>query len=828
MHHLSLTDGWTVGAVDGPVPADVPATDVPAVVPGCVHTDLLRAGLITDPFDGDAETHQQWIGDVTWRWRTIFRWTDDGSERHDLVADGLDTVARVELNGRLVAETENAHRSYRSDVGALLVEGDNELVVTIAAPVPEAERRSEAHGPRPHVNHHPFNALRKPAYDFGWDWGVDAASSGISRPIGIESWSGVRVASVRPLVDLDGADGVLDAHVDLERSGGATGDGPVVVVVEVAGQRAEVEVPAGSDRATAVVRVPDVDVWWPRGHGAQPLHEVTVSATVGGGAGATGDSGAATATWRGRVGFRTVELDTTPDEHGTPFVLRVNGEVVRVRGANWIPDHVFLTEMTPERYRRRVRDAVEMNVDLLRVWGGGVYESADFYDACDEAGVLVWQDFAFACAAYAEEPWLADEVEAEAREAVTRLSPHPSLVIWNGCNENVWAHEDWGWKAELGDLTWGAGYYFDVLPRIVGELDPSRPYSPGSPFSFAEGVHPNDAAHGTMHLWDVWNTRDYTVYAEHEPRFASEFGFQGPPSWTTLTRTVHDEPMDPYGPQMLVHQKAHDGNLKLERGLRGHLPEPRSIEDWHWATQLNQAAALRFGVEHFRSLAPRSTGTIVWQLNDDWPVVSWAAVDSDERRKPLWHALRAAYEPQLATVQPRDGGLALVLVDDSTDGWRGTATVRRLSFAGEELAAATLDVAVGARGEVTVPLPAGVVTPGDASGEVVVVDLPGHGTARAWWHPAEVVDQQLDPGAVRASAARREDGAVVVTVSASSLARDVTLLVDVADPTATVDRGMVSLLAGETADFVVEAAPEADPASFTSARVVRHAAQLLG
>ncbi|MET0303226.1 MAG: glycoside hydrolase family 2 protein, partial [Microbacteriaceae bacterium] len=475
-----LHSDWTVTAVSGPVPASIGDAAIPATVPGCVHTDLLAAGLIDPPFDGDNEAEQQWIGSTVWRFETSFDWQDDGSPRHDLVAQGLDTVATIELNGTEIARTENQHRSYRFDVRHALVAGANHLVITFAAPVDEAEARSAAHGPRPHVNHHPFNALRKAASNFGWDWGIDVATSGIWKPLGLESWSGVRIDSVRPLVDVahraDGVDGLLDARIALEWADAAA-PAPVRLEVDIAGRTESVTVEAGVVDARVVATIPDVDLWWPIGRGEQPLYPIEVRIAQDAGTTAAADP------WSGRVGFRSVRVDTTPDADGAPFDLYVNDELIQVRGANWIPDHAFVTEIDASRYRRRVADAVDANMNLLRVWGGGIYESHDFYDACDEAGILVWQDFLFACAAYAEEDWLAVEVEAEAREAITRLSPHPSLVIWNGNNENIWGYADWGWPEMLEGRTWGEGYYLELLPSLVAELDPTRPYSPASPYS---------------------------------------------------------------------------------------------------------------------------------------------------------------------------------------------------------------------------------------------------------------------------------------------------------------------------------------------------------
>ncbi|QDZ15120.1 glycoside hydrolase family 2 protein [Humibacter ginsenosidimutans] len=803
---------WHLTATGGDVPHGFPREPVPAVVPGLVHTDLLRAGLIADPFDGDNEAAQQWIGSTQWRYSTTFDWADDGSTRHDLVALGLDTVATIELNGQLVARTENQHRSHRFDVRHLVREGANELTVTFAPPVTEAERRDAEHGAWPHVNHHPFNQLRKTASTFGWDWGIDVASSGIWQPIGIESWSGIRIASVRPLVGVDGTDGVATVHVEVERDA-VSEHAPIHLEVRVGEARSAVTVAAGEVSASVAVRVADAKLWWPIGHGEQPLYDVTVAVT-----------GMPAARWAGRIGFRTVEVDTAPDASGNRFVVRVNGEDVLIRGVNWIPDHAFVTELNRDRYVRRLADALEANVNLLRVWGGGFYESDDFYELADEAGLLVWQDFLFACAAYSEEEWLANEVEAEAREQIARLAQHPSLIIWNGNNENIWGYVEWGWREALGDRGWGDGYYRDLFPRLLAELDPTRAYSPASPYSFVDYAHPNDERNGTMHIWDVWNQRDYTAYRDYAPRFVSEFGFQGPPAWSTLTRVVHDEPLAPYGHEMLVHQKAESGNLKLELGMAPHLPAPRGIEEWHWATQLNQAHAIRFGVEHFRSLTPHNTGTILWQLNDDWPVVSWAAVDFDEHRKPLWHAMRDAYAPRLATIQPRDGGLALVLVNDSANAFAGTALLTRRSLAGAVLGVARVEVDVAARSVSTYALPSEVAAIGDAGDELVVADLDGFG--RAVHDGADVIAQRLAPDAAEASAVRTEGG-YRVSVRARSYLRDVFLAVDRLDPAARVDAGLVSLLAGEVAVFHVASEADLDPGLFTRWPVLASANALL-
>jgi beta-mannosidase len=811
--HVSLNDGWTVRAVGGPAPHDVAGIVVPAAVPGCVHLDLLAAGLIPDPYLDTNEAALAWIGRVDWRYETVVDWHGTGTEEIDLVALGLDTVATIELNGTVLGHTQNMHRSYRFPAARLLRPGRNELAITFAAGLTAAERMSVELGPRPHVNAHPFNAIRKMACNYGWDWGPDLVTAGIWRPISLESWSTARIGTVRPLTEVEGGRGILHAHVDVERAPGA--DGPLMLRAQIAGSVVEATVAAGATTAVVELGVPDVELWWPHGYGNQPLYpvEVTLSAPSG-----TLD------TWQGRVGFRTIHLNTTPDEHGTPFAFSVNGAAVFVRGVNWIPDDAFITRVDRDRYAQRLTQARAAHVNLIRVWGGGIYESDDFYRLCDELGLLVWQDFLFACAAYAEEEPLRGEVIAEARETVTRLSSHPSLALWNGCNENIWGHEDWDWKQQLGDRTWGAGYYLDVLPAIVAELDPQRPYSPGSPYSMTPQLHPNDPAHGTVHIWDVWNERDYTAYRDYRPRFCAEFGFQGPPTWSTLTGAVHDDPLTPHGPGMLAHQKAEDGTEKLVRGLRGHLPQPTSIGDWHWATSLNQARAVAFGIEHFRSWTPLCQGAIVWQLNDCWPVTSWAAIDGEGRRKPLWYALRRSFRDRLLTLQPRDDGIALVAVNDSAEPWSDSMEVSRRSLDGAVIAKAEMMLDVPPRGATTMMLPTEMTTTDRPALELILADA---GDDRAWWHFAEDIDTVLPPADLETTVEGAEGGYRVI-VTARTMVRDLALLVDRLAPDAVVDDMLVTLLPGDTTVFHVQTTASLSPGALTDRSVLRSANQLLG
>ncbi len=824
MDRQNLHDGWTLQSRSGPVPATIAGRSIPAVVPGSTHVDLLAAGLIRDPYLDRVEAELVWMHRANWRYASQFGALPVGQdERVDLVFDGLDTVATITLNGTELGSTANMNRSYRFDVRALLEAGANVLTVDFRSALEHAEEVQRAVDARPHTNAHPFNMVRKMACSFGWDWGPDLQTAGIYKPVRLERWRTARLCEVRPLVtvDDDGA-GRVAVHVEIERSGlGVADDVDLDLTAEVAGQHARMRIPAGASAGVVVVRVPDVDLWWPVGHGEHPLYDLDVALTsTGTGSGTTDEP---LDTYTRRIGFRTITVEVTPDESGTPFTVVVNGKPIFAKGANWIPDDHFLTRITRDQLVRRVDRAVGAHMNMLRVWGGGVYESEDFYDVCDERGMLVWQDFLFACAAYPQEEPLRSEVEAEARENVARLTPHASLALWNGANENLWGYADWGWQQSLAGRTWGLGYYTELLPAIVAELDPTRFYADGSPysptFSASGAVHPNDPDHGTRHEWDVWNKLDYLAYRDNVPRFCSEFGFQGPPTWATLTRWIHDEPLTPSSPSILTHQKAADGNGKLARGLAPHLPEPTTFEDWHWATQLNQSRAVEFGVEHFRSWWPRTAGALVWQLNDCWPVTSWAAVDSGERPKPLWYALRHAYAPRLLTVQPRGEHLVLVAVNDDDAPWSGVVNLERQTFSGRTCAAAGVELQVPPRSVVELALPETLTSPQDPRAEILVATA---GPVRTVHTFAEDLDLAYDPAALTAQGFRIEGG-YRVDVLAASFARDVALLADRVAPDAEVDEMLVPMLAGERRSFVVRTAVEVDPAELTGPLVLRSA-----
>ncbi|MEH1166856.1 glycoside hydrolase family 2 protein [Micromonospora sp. CPCC 205539] len=791
---------WSLRVADdatAPEAAPLVGRELTATVPGCVHVDLLDADLLPDPFQDANELAVAWVGHTDWTYRRDVAWQGPAHDRVDLVFDGLDTVATVELDGVTLGTTRNMHRAYRLDVTSLLDGDPRSLQVRFTSAYTEADTMRSAFGPRPNAYPEPFNFIRKMACSFGWDWGPTLVTAGIWRPVRLEGWSTARLAAVRPLATWRDGGGVLDLTVEVER----TRDEPPLRVRALLDGRAVADfvLPPGVGRGRVETAIAEVRPWAPIGYGDQPLHELTVELSA---------AGEVLDRWQRRTGFRSAEIDRTPDAVGHRFVVQVNGDPVLIKGVNWIPDDIFPARMTRERYERRLREAAAVGVNLIRVWGGGIYESRDFYEVCDELGLLVWQDFLFACACYPEEEPLYSEVVAEARENVTRLAVHPSLITWNGNNENLWLRGASGWDRQPGgELSWGETYYLRTLPEIVAELDPSRPYQAGSPWSGSWQHAPNDPDHQTFHSWEVWNREGYDHYRDSTPRFVAEFGWQAPPAWRTLRDAISDEPLRPDSPGVLHHQKAEDGNGKLARGLAPHFPEPTSVEAWHYLHQLNQVRAIRTGVEHWRSSWPHTGGTILWQLNDLWPVTSWAAIDGAGRYKPLYHALGELYAPRALTIQPRDGDLVLAVLNDSPQPWHGQLTVARQDAGGEVVAEHTQEATVAARTVALVPVPRHV-TGFTSDAEILVARLDA---ARALWFAVPDRDfPHADAGlTVSADAV---PGGLDVRVQATGLARDVLLQADRIHPAAVTDRGFLTLLPGESTTIAVRGPAELEPA----------------
>ncbi|MEM7738909.1 MAG: glycoside hydrolase family 2 TIM barrel-domain containing protein, partial [Deinococcota bacterium] len=777
---ISLTN-WYVRTPDTTIETMLNKT-LKASVPGCVHTDLLAHNLINDPYLDQNEHDVQWISLTDWDYSTTFEVTAEHLEmdRLELVCLGLDTIATLYINDQEIAKTYNMHRAYRFDVKPHVQLGQNTLTIHFAAPQTWSEAQRDKLGDLPNaysVDNAPYNFIRKMACNYGWDWGPRLTTVGIWQPIYLEAWNTARIESVRPLISLneDLSQAQVDINVSLDK------------VVEASDVTLEVHLSSPTGETVYVgsaltFEVDNPDLWFPAGYGEQPLYTLRLELKQG---------THLLDEWETRLGFRKVVLDTSLDDIGSAFCFIINNRPVFIKGANWIPDDCFPTRVDKVRYRTHIMQARDANMNMLRVWGGGIYEQDDFYDLCDELGILVWQDFLFACAAYPEEEPYWSEVAAEARYQVTRLSPHPSLVLWNGNNENLWGYVSWDWQPQLEqqngshERTWGRGYYLDLLPNIVNELDPSRPYWPGSPYSGSMDIHPLADNFGCKHVWDAWNQTDYSMYRAYIPRFVSEFGHQAPPSFATLLESISERPLKPDSPAVLHHQKAINGNDKLHARLSEHFPVPEDIHLWHYATQLNQARAMEYGVSHWRSHAPTCMGTLYWQLNDCWPVTSWAAVDGYGRKKPLWYASRRFYADKLMTIQPRGSQLALIVINDSDTVWQDTITVQRYSFAGEVLYEQTYSIDVPTRQNYQLLLDDGFHAYKKDAELIRAKASTDDGTADAWWFFD--IDKRLDypVSEYQLDVTVAEEG-YTLNVTAQTFLRDVVVYADKLEPIAEV------------------------------------------
>ncbi len=802
---------WTLRAVGdlSEVPTAGRGRELSAVVPGCVHTDLLRAGLIGHPNQAYNEREAAWVGKTDWQYRCRFTPDPDLFEREriDLLCAGLDTIATVTVNGQLVGTAANMHYPHRFDVREALRAGENELVITFRSPVKHIYEEEARCGARPiNGDWGPYVYVRKMACNFGWDWGPRVPTAGIWRDIGLHAWSGARLHSVRPpVLRADEELATVAIFADLEWTSDERERFEVrAKLVCPDGRTPETtrSLSAGTALEELHVEVPKPALWWPRGYGDQSLYNLTVELVEG---------GAVLDRWERRIGLRTVRLNTEPDQIGSRFLIEVNGRPIFCKGANWIPDGLFPSELTPTHYRQRIRQACDANMNMLRVWGGGLYEDRAFYEACDELGILVWQDFMFACSAYPEEVPYGALVEAEARHNIARLSAHPSVVLWCGGNECIWGHESWGFKEQLREgQTWGRGFYLELLPQLVAELDPTRPYWPNSPYSGTMRVHPQDPDYGNRHTWD----ERVEGYRKFVPRFVTEFGHQGPPNYATLREALPAEELAIGSKSMRHRQRAAGGNeVQYDQPLGDWFRPPASFDDWHYLAQLLQARAVSLGIEWLRAHMPRCTGVLFWQLNDCWAGHSWSVIDCAGRPKPLWYATRRAYAPRLLTIQPVDDQPTLFAVNDTDATWSGAARIHRLRFDGSILAEEEAPVEVRPRASTNVAnLTDTVGPPADRCSELLVAEV---GDLRAVWFFEH--DKELAYPPPRFAARLSRDGAVLrLHVEAETLLRDVVLAVDRLDPDARVDEQLVTLLPGESRSLGITSVADLQRDALTS------------
>jgi beta-mannosidase len=657
-----------------------------AKVPGSVHTDLLANRLIEDPFYRDNEPKLQWIGKTDWEYSTTFDVSAAMlARRHlELVFEGLDTYATVFLNERAVLEADNMFRTWRVDAKGGLRAGSNTLRIVFRSPINEILPRMKTLGYElPAANDQGEKTsphTRKAPYQYGWDWGPRFVTSGVWRPVRLEAWDDARLSDLHVVQNQLSRDAAqLTAEVEVE----ASGNSDAVVMVEDAADgrvsaRQTVKLSAGPNRYTLKLTIPNPQLWWPNGLGAQKLYTLRARLLTGN---RTSDELST------RIGLRTLELRQQPDKDGKSFTFVVNGVPVFAKGANWVPADSFPERVTRERYRQLIQSARDSRMNMLRVWGGGYYESDDFYELCDEMGIMVWQDFMFACSMYPGDEKFLASVRAEAEDNVRRLRNHPSIVIWVGNNEVETAWQHWGWKQNLPAKLWDdyKKIFHGVLPEVVAALDPARPYWPSSPSSNLEEDSDSQRM-GDVHYWEVWHAaKPFAEYEKQHPRFMSEYGFQSFPQAETVNYYTLPSDHDIQSPVMLAHQKHPRGNQLIREYMLRDYPEPKDFESFLYVSQVLQAEGIKVGAEHMRRIMPHNMGSMYWQLDDCWPVASWSGIDYFGRWKALHFYARRFYNDTLLSPHVENGRVELYIVSDRTQPTASELRVTLSDFNGRML-----------------------------------------------------------------------------------------------------------------------------------------------
>ncbi|HOD46575.1 MAG TPA: glycoside hydrolase family 2 protein [Opitutaceae bacterium] len=608
-----------------------------AVVPGCVHRDLLRHKQLPDLFWGTNEALVQWVGEHEWEYRASFKVTAAllAEEVVDLVADGLDTVATVFLNGHEIARTENMFTGYRWDVRAILHPGKNELRILFGSAPEYIRTHRTGHNPSPEFND-PVGGctrIRKQQCQFGWDWGPRFITAGIWRDIRLEAWSGNRLANVR-VAQTHTADGpvTLDLTPELARAGDVT----LAWELSLDGELVH------EGEGTRIV-VTEPQLWWPNGQGAQPLYELEVVAT---------QDGREIGRWSRRIGLRTIVLDRHADQWGESFQFVVNGRPIFAKGANWIPAHSLPAGLTRADYARDLIAAAQVHMNMVRVWGGGIYESEDFYDLCDELGLLVWQDFMFACTLYPGDAEFQALVRDEAAFQIARLRHRACLALWCGNNEVYGCNAH---QIDEASPAWAdyQAIFHRVLPEALAAHDGVTSYWPSSPWRGRMGAdYDLGAERGDTHYWDVWHSRKPVQEYELRPfRFCSEYGMQSYSSPETQATFCPADDANVFGPTMENHQKNRFGNQIILDYVSRRYRFPKDQDALIYLSQVNQAHCMQVGTEFYRRSTPRCMGALYWQINDCWPVASWSSIEFTGRWKALHHVARRFFAPALVSAQ---------------------------------------------------------------------------------------------------------------------------------------------------------------------------------
>ena len=717
-----------------------------ATVPGCVHTDLLNHKLIPDPFYRDNEKKVQWVDKYSWEYATDIQVDKRMAERKylELCFKGLDTYADVYLNDNLILNADNMFREWKVDVKKFIREGTNSLRIHFHSPVvmgllnrdkwdieapmgfnldfgPGFISAAGGISDLPQIG--PY--IRKAGYMFGWDWSPTLPTSGIWRPVYLTAWDEARISNIQLVQNsISPKNAAVRAIVEIESA--SEKQGSVQISYEIKGIVKVVEpvitgLKAGKNLVAVDIQIANPQIWWPNGLGAHPVYKFTASLK---------ENNLELDRDSVRTGLRTVRLVTDSDKYGRSFYFEINGIPVFAKGADYIPTDIFPSRTTPEHYRTLLASAAEANINMLRVWGGGIYESDLFYDLCDEYGIMIWQDFAFAIAITPGDDWFLKTVKPELADNIIRLRNHPSIVFWCGNNETemLWdllVKRFFGFKlaeqnvALLDNLLKMVpvtpvkkettekvlkaydDIYYKLIPDALKEFDLNgRPYWPSSPVGgFKE---PANANSGDMHYYIAYANARFEAYYASRSRFYSEHGFQAFPDFNTVRKFTVPGDWNYLSPIMQHHQRAMGGNQVLDKYMKMYYHYPKDFETYLYVSQVMQADVMKIAFETHRRSRPYTMGTLYWQLNDVWPVASWSSMDYLNHWKALHFQVRNSFKDVIVVPQFYRDTFKLYVVSDSLRPFRATAAVRITDFNGKELKKITLPVNVEANSSGTI------------------------------------------------------------------------------------------------------------------------------
>ena len=645
-----------------------------AKVPGTIHQDLINHNRIPNPFYGMNEEAVQWVENEDWMYRTSFVVTEEQLNRDAAVLelDGLDTYADVFLNGALILRSDNMFVGHKVPVKSVLRKGENRLLIRFRSAVKEALPQWETNGfDYPADNDHSSKRVsiytRKAPYSYGWDWGIRLATCGIWRPVRLVFSD---VARIEDYYVRQASVSASKADVDNRLEITNVTSQPVSALLKVAYHytandtkevQKQIELRPGENTVSLPVMIDNPHLWMPNGWGEPSLYKFTASVSV---------DGVEVASQERQVGLRSIRVVMEDDEHGKSFYFEVNGHPMFAKGANFIPDDALLPNVTTERYKRIFEDVKAANMNMLRVWGGGIYEDDKFYDEADRNGILIWQDFLFACTTYPHDPLFLKRVEAEAEYNIKRLRGHASLAMWCGNNEIYEGVRYWGWKNKytaeaFAEMNRGYDVLFrQLLPDMVKRFDSDRFYMHGSPYE-ANWGRPESWKIADSHNWGTWYGRKpFESFDSEIPRFMSEYGFQAFPEMKTIRTFAEEKDFELESPVMNAHQKATIGNALIKQTMSLYYKVPAKFEDLVYVGLVLQGQGMRHGIEAHRRNRPYCMGSLFWQLNDSWPVVSWSSIDYYGNWKAMQYQSQRAFAPILINAIKEGDDLCVYLISD--------------------------------------------------------------------------------------------------------------------------------------------------------------------